>query len=198
MPTNLTQLSKFLSLVLRHKPESINLMLDQQGWAFVDELIVSSNAAGMRFSREDLMHVVDTSEKKRFSLSEDGQRIRAAQGHSVIVALGLTPQEPPRILYHGTATRFMESILSEGLRPQARQQVHLSSDEATAHQVGQRHGKPLIFKVDSLRMHEANFQFFLADNGVWLTDHVPSVFLTLSSTSIADSAMTSRQPKLST
>jgi putative RNA 2'-phosphotransferase len=198
MSSNFTQLSKFLSFVLRHKPETIGLMLDQQGWVPVEELITKSEAAGTLFSREDLMNVVNTSDKERFSLSEDGQRIRAAQGHSVTVALGLPPQEPPRVLYHGTATRFMESILSEGLKPQARQQVHLSTDEATAHQVGQRHGKPVIFKVDALRMHEDDFKFFLADNGVWLTDQVPPEFLTLSSTSAADSAMTSRQPKLST
>ena len=198
MHSDFTQLSKFLSFVLRHKPETIGLMLDHQGWIAVDELISKSEAAGKPFNLEDLMHVVNTSEKKRFSLSEDGQHIRAAQGHSGTVELGLPPKEPPRILYHGTATRFMESIVSDGLKPQARQQVHLSADEATAYQVGQRHGKPVVFKVDALRMHQDGFKLFLADNGVWLTDQVPPEFLTLSSARVADSAMTSRQPKLST
>lgn len=192
------QLSKFLSFVLRHKPDAIGLTLDPQGWASIDELLVKSDAAGTRFSREDLLHIVGTSDKKRFSVSADRLRIRAAQGHSVTVELGLSPQEPPTFLYHGTATRFVDSIRSEGLRPQARQQVHLSVDEATAHGVGQRHGKPVMLKVESLRMHTKGFKFFLADNGVWLTDQEPAEFLSLSSSSTADSAMTSRQPKLST
>src|SRR5205085_6970174 len=128
------------------------------------------NAAGTQFGREDLLHVVATSDKKRFSLSNDGQRIRAAQGHSVTVELGLSPQEPPPVLYHGTATRFVDSILSEGLKPQNRQQVHLSIDETTARRVGQRHGKPVILKIEARRMYAEGFKFFLADNGVWLTD----------------------------
>lgn len=178
MQSNSIQLSKFLSFVLRHKPDAIGLTLDPQGWTSIDELIARSDAAGTRFSREDLLHVVETSEKKRFSLSADGQRIRAAQGHSVAVELGLSPREPPSVLYHGTATRFVGSILSEGLKPQKRQQVHLSVDEATAHRVGQRHGKPEILKVEAFRMHAKGFKFFLADNGVWLTDEVPPEFLT--------------------
>jgi len=177
MHANHAQLSKFLSLVLRHKPDAIGLTLTPEGWADIDELLAKSDATGTRLSREDLLEIVATSDKKRFSLSEDRQRIRAAQGHSVTVELGLPPQEPPNILYHGTATRFMDSIRSEGLRPQARQQVHLSADEATAKRVGQRHGKPVIFKVEALRMHVNGFKFFLADNGVWLTDQVPPEFL---------------------
>lgn len=177
MPPDTVQLSKFLSFVLRHKPDAIGLTLDTQGWASIDELLARSDAAGIRFNREDLLQIVETSDKKRFSLAQDGLHIRAAQGHSVTVALGLSPQEPPSILYHGTATRFVDSILSEGLKPQARQQVHLSADEATAYRVGQRHGKPVILKVDALRMHTKGFKFFLADNGVWLTDQVPPEFL---------------------
>lgn len=191
------QLSKFLSFVLRHKPDAIDLTLDSQGWASIDELIERGNATGTQFDREDLQHVVETSDKKRFSVSADGLRIRAAQGHSVTVELGLSPQEPPSVLYHGTATRFVESILSEGLKPQDRQHVHLSIDEATAQRVGQRHGKPVILKIEALRMHAKGFKFFLADNGVWLTDQVPPEFFALWSSSEADSAMTSRQPKLS-
>jgi putative RNA 2'-phosphotransferase len=198
MQSNSAQLSKFLSFILRHKPDAIGLALDPQGWTAIDELIAKSNAAENLFSREELLHVVETSEKKRFSISADGQRIRAAQGHSVAVELGLSPQEPPSVLYHGTATRFVDSILLEGLKPQSRQQVHLSADEATAHRVGQRHGKPTILKVEAFRMHAKGFEFFLANNGVWLTDQVPPEFLIPSSSSKADSAITSRQPKLST
>jgi putative RNA 2'-phosphotransferase len=173
------QLSKFLSLILRHKPDTVDLALDAQGWAVIDELIAKSDVAETRFTRDDLLHVVQSSDKKRFSLSDDGQRIRAAQGHSVEVALGLSPQEPPAVLYHGTATRFVDAILAEGLKPQSRQQVHLSTDEATAHLVGQRHGKPVVLTVDALRMHAAGFKFYRADNGVWLADQVPREFLAL-------------------
>ena len=196
MTVDSTQLSKFLSFVLRHKPDAIGLTLDLQGWVSIGELLIKSDAAGTRFSREDLLQIVTTSDKKRFSVSDDGLRIRAAQGHSVTVDLALSPQEPPSVLYHGTTTRFVRSILSAGLKPQARQQVHLSADEATAHRVGQRHGNPIIFQIEALRMHAKGFKFYLADNGVWLTDQVPPEFLILSSRT-ADSATTSRQPKLS-
>jgi putative RNA 2'-phosphotransferase len=179
MPIDPVQLSKFLSLVLRHKPETIGLTLDGQGWAVVDDLIAKANAAGTRLSRDDLVHVVETSDKKRFTLSPEGSRIRAAQGHSVSVELGLSPQEPPPVLYHGTAMHFVPAILSEGLKPQQRQQVHLSLDEGTAYRVGQRHGKPAIFKVDAHRMRAAGLQFYRADNGVWLTNRVPPEFLML-------------------
>ena len=179
MPCDLVQLSKFLSFVLRHKPDAIGLSLDPQGWASIDELIEKANASGTPLDRVALLRVVETSEKKRFSISGDGSRIRAAQGHSVTVELGLAPREPPPTLYHGTATRFVESILSKGLKPLTRQQVHLSLDEATARRVGQRHGKPVILKVDAARMHAQGFSLYLADNGVWLTDLVPPQFLSL-------------------
>lgn len=177
MPVNQIQLSKFLSFVLRHKPDEIGLTLTAEGWANIDELIAKANAAGTKFGRADLLDVVATSDKKRFSISADGLSIRAAQGHSVTVELGLPPQEPPSILYHGTATRFVDAIVIEGLKPQSRQQVHLSLDEATALRVGQRHGKPHIFKVDAAGMHRKGFKFYRADNGVWLIDHVPPEFL---------------------
>lgn len=197
MPQDSVQLSKFLSLILRHKPDTIGLKLDKQGWAVIDELIIKSISSGMALNRKELLHIIQTSEKKRFSVSDDGQRIRAAQGHSVSVELGLSTQEPPRLLYHGTAARFIDSILSQGLNPQSRQQVHLSADAATAHRVGQRHGKPIVLKIEAFRMHAGGFKFYLADNGVWLTDQVPPEFLA-SSSRTADSATTSRQPKLST
>lgn len=171
------RLSKFLSLVLRHQPEAIGLLLDAQGWVAIDDLVARAAAAGTAFSRSELEQVVAASDKKRFTLSEDGQRIRAAQGHSVTVALGLTPCEPPAVLYHGTATRFVESIMAQGLKPQSRQQVHLSLDETTAVNVGRRHGKPVVLRVDAAAMHRAGLQFYVADNGVWLTDQVPPEFL---------------------
>jgi putative RNA 2'-phosphotransferase len=189
-----SKLSKFMSFILRHRPDAIGLALDPQGWASIDELVLKGNVPGNSFSREDLMHVIETSEKSRFSLSADGQYVRAAQGHSVAVNLGLSLQEPPTLLYHGTAKRFLRSILAKGLKPQARQQVHLSVDEATARLVGQRHGNPVVLTVEARCMHAEGFQFFVADNGVWLTDHVPSEFLG-SSSNDADSATTSRHPK---
>jgi putative RNA 2'-phosphotransferase len=152
MSMDRVKLSKFLSLVLRHNPETIGLGLDAQGWAKIDELIKKAGAAGRKFRREDLLHVVATNDKRRFSLSEDGLRIRAAQGHSIAVDLGLPPREPPQVLYHGTATRFLDAIWSEGLKPQARQQVHLSTDAATALRVGQRHGKPIVLLIDAHAM----------------------------------------------
>jgi putative RNA 2'-phosphotransferase len=186
MSTDSVQLSKFLSFVLRHQPDAIGLALDEQGWSSIDELIEKANAAGTKFDRHALMHVVQTSDKKRFSISPDGLRIRAAQGHSVSVELGLSPRLPPAVLYHGTATRFVDSILSEGLKPQARQHVHLSLDEATALRVGERHGKAYIFRIDALAMHAKGFEFYLSDNGVWLTDRVPPEFLSPSSSGMLD------------
>jgi putative RNA 2'-phosphotransferase len=179
MSSDLVQLSKFLSYVLRHEPEAIGLTLGDQGWVDIEDLVEKGNAAGTRFSRDDLLQVVATNDKKRFSISSDGLRIRAAQGHSVAVELGLSPRQPPAVLYHGTATRFVESIVAEGLKPLTRQQVHLSFDEETARRVGQRHGKPIVLKIDAGRMHAAGFNFYVADNGVWLTDRVPPEFLSL-------------------
>ena len=174
------KLRKFLSFVLRHDQETIGLRLDAQGWARIDELIRKASAAGRKFRREDLLDVVAINDKKRFSLSDDGLRIRATQGHSVALDLGLPPREPPQVLYHGTATRFLGAIWSEGLKPQARQQVHLSTDAATALLVGQRHGKPIVLQIDAHAMHAHGFKFYLADNGAWLTDCAPPEFLAFS------------------
>jgi putative RNA 2'-phosphotransferase len=194
---SLERLSKFLSFVLRHKPESIGLTLDRNGWGSIDDLISKSNEHGVALSRDDLLAVVDTSDKKRFSLSEEGTRIRAAQGHSVSVDLALSPKQPPASLYHGTATRFVERIMVEGLMPGERQHVHLSSDADTARHVGKRHGRPVVLRVNALGMGTLGHRFYLAENGVWLTDHVPPEFLELldPDSSAADSAATSRQPK---
>lgn len=171
-----TKISKLLSFVLRHKPESISLTLDEHGWASVAELIEKAQSQ-ITLTPELIKQVAVTNDKKRFSLSDDGQFIRANQGHSIRVDLKLLSKEPPVILYHGTATRFLNSIKQEGLKPGQRHHVHLSSDIETATAVGKRYGKPVILEVAAGAMHQQGFEFFLSDNGVWLTDSVPTNFL---------------------
>ncbi|MGQ3215182.1 MAG: RNA 2'-phosphotransferase [Shinella sp.] len=170
-------ISKFLSLVLRHEPQSIGIELDAGGWVSVDDLIVQARRAGVDIDDDALRTVVAESDKKRFTLSADGARIRAAQGHSVAVDLDLVPAVPPEILFHGTAIASLEAILREGLTPQGRQKVHLSADMETAVKVGQRHGKPMVLAVAAGRMQADGLTFWQADNGVWLTDAVPSAYL---------------------
>lgn len=171
--------SKFLSLILRHKPELIALQLDNKGWANVDELIEKSRVYGKDLDLETLKYLVATNEKKRFSFNEDGRKIRANQGHSLQVDLGLTEKRPPDVLYHGTAEFNVSSILSKGLQKKNRHHVHLSSDVPTAFAVGARHGKPVVFKVKAVDMIKEGFQFFISQNGVWLTEEVPGRFLKL-------------------
>jgi putative RNA 2'-phosphotransferase len=173
----MSELSKFLSYVLRHAPDSIGLAVDSGGWCEVSELIAKSAAAGRTFDEAQLLSLVAASDKQRFTLSEDGRRIRAAQGHSIAVDLGLIPVEPPHLLFHGTATRFLDAIRDEGLLPGSRQKVHLSGDEATAVAVGRRHGKPVVLHVRAGEMWVAGHAFWRADNGVWLVDAVPPHFL---------------------
>jgi putative RNA 2'-phosphotransferase len=174
--------SKFLSLVLRHKPEEIGLQLDQRGWVRIDDLLRKLKKANRKLSRDELIQLVENNDKKRFTLSEDGLRIRAAQGHSVNVDLGLEPQCPPDELYHGTASANLDAIFSGGLNPGRRHQVHLSLDSDTVERVGQRHGKPVVLRVEARRMFEDGFLFYCADNGVWLTDKVPADYLGLGKT----------------
>jgi putative RNA 2'-phosphotransferase len=173
----LTAISKFLSLVLRHQPDMIRLTLDPAGWARVDELLAKAAASGRKISRDTLHHVVETSDKKRFSLSEDGTRIRANQGHSVHVELGLAPAQPPDVLYHGTATRSLASVLGSGLDKRKRHHVHLSTEVGTAVAVGKRYGAPVLLVIDARKMHADGHVFFRSDNGVWLTDHVPPSYI---------------------
>ena len=172
-----TRTSKFLSLVLRHEPQRIGLILDPSGWVEVEALLTACRHHGMPMERADLEEVVATNEKKRFALSDDGQRIRASQGHSIEVSLGYTPQAPPSQLFHGTATRFLDSIRKEGLNKRERHHVHLSADAETAQKVGQRHGKPAILIVRAEGMHSRGHAFFLSENGVWLTEDVPVEFI---------------------
>jgi putative RNA 2'-phosphotransferase len=177
MSTDLVKVSKFLSLVLRHKPETIGLVLDENGWAKIEDLIRLANQQGTRLSRSLLEQVVVQNDKQRFAFSEDGQRIRANQGHSVSVDLALPPSEPPELLYHGTASRFIDSIRAEGLQAGSRQHVHLSRDVATATNVGSRHGKPVVLVICALEMRAAGHKFYLSANGVWLTERVPVEFI---------------------
>jgi len=175
---HLVKTSKLLSLVLRHDPGAIGITLDEQGWVDV-ELLLEAIAVrkGKPVDRATLEEIVATNDKKRFAFSEDGKRIRASQGHSLNVDLDLQATEPPSELFHGTATRFLESIMEKGLIPGERQHVHLSADEITAHKVGSRHGKPVILKVDCRAMRVAGSEFFLSANGVWLTASVLPQFL---------------------
>lgn len=172
-----THISKFLSLVLRHDPSAAGLTLDGQGWVAVDKLIAGAASNGVLFTRNELAEVVRTSDKQRFALSPDGQQIRANQGHSVSVDLGLTPETPPAKLYHGTVERSVSSIMAEGLDKRARQHVHLSPDLDTATRVGSRRGQPIILEIAAAEMHEAGFSFFRSENGVWLTDKVPPQYI---------------------
>ena len=176
-PQNLTTTSKFLSLVLRHKPQAIGLTLDASGWVEIDVLLAKAAAAGRPFTRQMLEEVVETSDKKRFAVSEDGLRIRANQGHSVEVELGLAPVSPPKVLYHGTAERFLDSILAEGLTKRKRHHVHLSENIQTALAVGIRYGAPVLLAIDAERMSKEGSLFFRSENNVWLTDEVPSAYL---------------------
>ncbi len=169
--------SKFLSLVLRHEPEKIGITLDEQGWTNVDELLRALNRHGQAIDYETLEHVVDTNDKKRFAFSEDGESIRASQGHSVEVDLSYEPATPPEILYHGTVGRFLDGIRKDGIRKGQRHHVHLSTSTATASQVGQRRGSPLLLTIRAAEMHTAGQEFYVSANGVWLTDHVPANFI---------------------
>ena len=170
--------SKFIAYVLRHAPESIGLRLDAEGWADIDALVAGAVAAGRVLMRSDVVAAVDAGTKKRYALSADGQRIRALQGHSTPqVRRSFEALAPPALLFHGTATRFLDAIRAQGLKPGSRQHVHLSVDEATAVQVGQRHGKSHVLRVDAAGMHARGHAFHRAENGVWLTDAVPPEFL---------------------
>jgi len=168
--------SKFLSWVLRHQPQAIGLQLDAQGWASIDDLLRLAQPT-QPLTRAQLQRVVAESDKQRFAISADGLRIRANQGHSLPVALGLACAQPPVQLYHGTATRFVEVIRREGLRPGQRQHVHLSVSPDTALQVGQRYGQAVVLTVRAQAMAAAGHAFYRADNGVWLTAQVPAAFI---------------------
>ena len=179
MQQQLKHISKLMSLVLRHKPEAIGLHLNENGWANVQELIQKINDNGNDINFDIINTVVDTNDKKRFSFNDDKTMIRANQGHSLEVELNLKAVVPPDILYHGTAERFVTSILTEGLKKQQRQHVHLSEQIVTAKAVGSRHGKPVILTIDTKAMVDNGVIFYLSDNGVWLVDSVPVQYITV-------------------
>lgn len=173
----LTTISKFMSFVLRHHPQAIGLALDGAGWAVVDELLARAAATGRAITRDELNEVVATNDKRRFALSDDGLRIRANQGHSIDVELGLEPVRPPDVLLHGTAARFVDSVLATGLARRSRHHVHLTQDAAIAEAVGRRYGQPVILRIAAGAMAARGHVFFRSDNDVWLVEHVPSEFI---------------------
>lgn len=172
----LKETSKYMSMILRHKPEVIGLHIDEHGWANVDELIEGISRTN-EFNMEILEEIVRTDEKQRYSFSEDKTLIRANQGHSIPVDVELEEVEPPEILWHGSAEKYEASIDEQGLIPKSRLYVHLSKDKETADSVGRRHGKPVIYMVKAGAMHEAGYKFYLSVNGVWLTKKVPADYL---------------------
>ena len=169
--------SKFLSLVLRHEPEKIGIELDDAGWVDVDVLLAALTHHGRGMSRETLETVVTTNDKRRFSFSEDGKRIRANQGHSIDIELGYEPAVPPDLLYHGTPSQSVEAIRQAGLKKMERHHVHLHLDITTSITVGQRRGKPVLLVVRAVEMHRLGHEFFVTPNDVWLTDHLPVEFI---------------------
>ena len=174
----LKETSKFISLILRHKPETIGISLDEHGWAGVHELIRGINASGNYNLSEDLLEeIVWTDEKQRYSFNEDHTLIRANQGHSVPVDVELEKKTPPAMLYHGTGEKYTASIDEQGLIHKSRLYVHLSSDVETAKKVGSRHGKPVVYTVDCAKMTADGYPFYLSANNVWLTKEVPPKYL---------------------
>ena len=175
---NMKSTSKFISLILRHKPETIGISLDEHGWADVQELIEGINALGGHHLDRDLLEeIVRTDEKGRYSFNDDHTLIRANQGHSVNVDVELEEKTPPAVLYHGTGEKYVSSIDDQGLIPKSRLYVHLSSDIQTAKKVGSRHGKPVIYSIDCAGMAKDGYRFYLSANQVWLTKSVPVKYL---------------------
>ena len=173
-------ISKFMSLILRHKPEVISATIDSHGWLTVDALLPAINEhleLEFPFEFEHLQEVVENNNKQRFSFSTDLQKIRANQGHSIAVDLELLPEHPPKVLYHGTAIQNIESIREKGLLRGERNHVHLSFNYETAISVGIRYGKPIVLKIDTKSMYNDGIKFYFSKNGVWLTDYVAPEYI---------------------
>ena len=174
-----TSISKFLSLVLRHRPERIGISLDANGWADVAALLEGANKnRQVAITLDDIKEVVATNDKQRFAFNDDHTKIRANQGHSVSVDVELKESQPPAVLYHGTSTSSIQGITADGIHPKSRLYVHLSVDEETARKVGRRHGSPVILSIDAEKMHGEGYKFYLSANGVWLTESVPVSYIT--------------------
>ncbi|WP_417762994.1 RNA 2'-phosphotransferase [Shewanella sp.] len=174
---NHQEVSKLLSFVLRHQPQQLGIDLDAGGWADIQQLLRQVNATGTPLDHQQLLAVVASSDKQRFAISADGQKIRANQGHSFTVDLQLSPTVPPDILLHGTASRFLASIQTQGLQKMARQHVHLTEHHQAALAVGQRYGKPVLLRIDAAAMVAAGHTFYHTANDVWLTESVPPQFI---------------------
>lgn len=177
MESSLVSIGKFLSYVLRHKPESIGIQLDNNGWVDIDVLIAACNKHNHKIDKQIIEKIVQTNDKKRYAISSDGLRIRANQGHTIDVDLQLNEIEPPMFLYHGTVEKFINSIFENGIVKGERHHVHLSSNIETATIVAKRRGTPVILKIDAKKMYFDNFKFYKSENNVWLTDYVPIEYI---------------------
>jgi putative RNA 2'-phosphotransferase len=175
--TTILEKSKILARWLRHRPDAIGLTIDRHGWVDVAELLAKAAAAGIRITSAELQQLVIENDKQRFSLSADGLRVRAAQGHSIAVDLKLPVKTPPPVLYHGTVRKFLSGIRKHGLLPGNRHDVHLSATTETAMAVGERRGVPVVLIIDTYPMVRDGIQFRCADNAVWLTSSVPAKYI---------------------
>lgn len=177
-----TKLSRFLCLILRHKPQVAGIVLDSNGWAVVDDLIAGINVSDNKYTitKEILEEIVRTDEKGRYAFNEDHTLIRTRQGHSIKVDAGHVESVPPDVLYHGTSSKSRDAIEKDGIKHMSRLYVHLSKDMETAVKVGKRHGEPIVFIVDAAKMHQDGIKFFISENGVWLTDYVAPEYITIS------------------
>lgn len=178
MNDEMTETSKLIAYMLRHRPNEFGLSMDQHGWVDANE-VVKAVAARHKFDAKMLEAIVASDEKKRYSFNEDKSKIRANQGHSIQVDVEMPERIPPEVLYHGTGEKYVEQILKSGLLPKSRLHVHLSKDHDTAVSVGSRHGKPAVFEVRAKAMHDAGHKFWLSENEVWLTKAVPVEFMHL-------------------
>lgn len=180
MNQDLLDKSRYIAMILRHSPEDAGIKLDKNGWTDLSIMLERCKLKGYDIDYQTLLTIVNTNNKKRFTISDDGKQIRAAQGHSTPeVQMQMKTAVPPVVLYHGTATKYVDSIKKKGLISKGRHHVHLSADTKTAKAVGKRHGDPVIFKVDTKQMLTDGYKFYLSDNHVWLTNDVPNKYLTL-------------------
>lgn len=177
MGKNCTKISKYISLILRHKPEVIGIELDRNGWCDIDALIEGINKSGELITRDILESIVINDDKQRYSIDNEKNRIRANQGYSISVDIELELRVPPTVLYHGTVGKFISSIKEQGLVKGQRQYVHLSQYSKTAVTVGKRRGIPIILEIDSKRIHEDDYKFYISSNNVWLCDHIPRAYI---------------------
>ncbi len=167
---NKNMTSKYLSLILRHKPEIVDLTLDKHGWSDIDALLLTLNNHGIKVTLQMIKHIIETDDKDRFTISNDNKKIRASQGHPIDIEL--VQIKPPNILYHGTAVKYLELIWDNGILKQTRNHVHLSANIECAKKVGRRHGVPKVLLINSLNMYNDNIKFYLTNDNVWLTDYV--------------------------